>query len=444
LRHEDELMIDIDGEDVVEASRVLGIAVYYSRKSYNPQFLFSDMISAWGIERLAGVEKLGDYIFKVEFTREEEKVRVIEGGPWRHKGDALLIAHYASLLRPSEIPIQSIGLWVRLYDLPTAMMKPTIAQKPGEQLGKFLKTNTRFLGYLCIRIRYLLGKPLMPSLAVTVKGRGQMLITLRYENVPHFCFSCGRIGHAAVNYDAMVEAQGVAYGEELSASPLRHTKEIMVKLMGSRVARSLFQVGNMPTRGQLLAGHGNVGGASGGTKVRVQAKGMAEEGKSPGGIGVPFVNLVNELHDACNSAEAIWAAQGSTGKERVSFRTNMTIEEESSDGGSVEQKPVGAMTTIEQFHARKLKGKDETGTGRHAVLKITGVESSKKQRTPIKMHLKEALNELVGEEVSRRTKRLADVSDMDQQLMDIAMHANPQIVDHEHLMGTRDKSHQEQ
>jgi hypothetical protein len=208
LRHEDELMIDIDGEDVVEASRVLGIAVYYSRKSYNPQFLFSDMISAWGIERLAGVEKLGDYIFKVEFTREEEKVRVIEGGPWRHKGDALLIAHYDGLLRPSEIPIQSIGLWVRLYDLPAAMMKPTIAQKLGEQLGEFLKMDTRFPGYLCIRVRYPLGKPLMSSLAVTVKGRGQMLITLRYKNMPHFCFSCGRIGHAVVNYDAMVEVQG--------------------------------------------------------------------------------------------------------------------------------------------------------------------------------------------------------------------------------------------
>jgi hypothetical protein len=53
---------------------------------------------------------------------------------------------------------------------------------------------------------------------------------------------------------------------------------------------------------------------------------------------------VNELHDACNSTEASWAAQGSAGKERVLFRTNMNIEEESSDGGSVEQKPVGAMT----------------------------------------------------------------------------------------------------
>jgi hypothetical protein len=190
----------------------------------------------------------------------------------------LLIAHYDGLLRPSEIPIQSIGLWVRLYDLPAAMMKPTIAQKLGEQLGEFLKTDTRFPGYLCIRVRYPLGKPLMSSLAVTAKGRGQMLITLRYKNMPHFCFSCGRIGHAVVNYDAMVEVQGVAYGEELSATPPKCTKEIMVKPMASRVVRSLFQVDNMPMRGQVLADRGKVGGASGGTKVRVQAYGRGREG----------------------------------------------------------------------------------------------------------------------------------------------------------------------
>jgi hypothetical protein len=98
----------------------------------------------------------------------------------------LLIAHYDGLLRPSEIRIHSIGMWVKLYDLPTAMMKPAIAQKLGEQLGEFIRIDTRYPGYLHIRVRYLLGKPLMSILAVTVKGWGQMLITLRYENVPHF------------------------------------------------------------------------------------------------------------------------------------------------------------------------------------------------------------------------------------------------------------------
>jgi hypothetical protein len=142
----------------------------------------------------------------------------------------------------------------------------------------------------------------MLSLAVKVKGWGQMLITLRYKNVPHFCFSCGRIGHAAVNYDATVEAQGVAYGEELKASPPRHTKEIMVKPAEIRVAQTLFHVDNT-MRGQLPADRSTTRGASSETKSRVQADGKAEEGNSQGGTGKQFVNLVNELHDACNSAK---------------------------------------------------------------------------------------------------------------------------------------------
>jgi hypothetical protein len=89
----------------VESSMVLGIAVYYSRKSYNPQILFSDMLTAWGIQNLAAIEKLGDFMYKIEFNHEEEKVRVIEGVPWRHKGDALLVAHCDGLLRASEIRI---------------------------------------------------------------------------------------------------------------------------------------------------------------------------------------------------------------------------------------------------------------------------------------------------------------------------------------------------
>jgi hypothetical protein len=46
----------------------------------------------------------------------------MEEGP-RHKGDALMVVHCDGLLRPSEVKIDSIPLWIRLYDLPDAMMR---------------------------------------------------------------------------------------------------------------------------------------------------------------------------------------------------------------------------------------------------------------------------------------------------------------------------------
>jgi hypothetical protein len=56
---------------------------------------------------------------------------VLEGGPWRHKGDALIVVHYYGLTRLSEVRIDSIALWARLYDLPPVMMKETFARQLG-------------------------------------------------------------------------------------------------------------------------------------------------------------------------------------------------------------------------------------------------------------------------------------------------------------------------
>jgi hypothetical protein len=81
------------------------------------------MLTAWGFNELPAIDKIGDYCFKMEFASEKDKVKVTEGGPWRHKGDALIVVHYDGLLQPSEVKIDSILLWIRLYDLPAAMMR---------------------------------------------------------------------------------------------------------------------------------------------------------------------------------------------------------------------------------------------------------------------------------------------------------------------------------
>jgi hypothetical protein len=112
------------------------------------------MLNAWGIPNLVVVEKLGDYCFKLEFIKGEEKRRVVEGGPWRHKGDALIVMHYDRLAHPSEVCIDSIGLWVRFLDLPPTMMKECFAKQLGGQLGKYIKMDSRYPGYLWVRVDY--------------------------------------------------------------------------------------------------------------------------------------------------------------------------------------------------------------------------------------------------------------------------------------------------
>jgi hypothetical protein len=111
------------------------------------------------------------------------------------------MVHYDTLTRPSEVHDESISLWVQFLDMPLSMMKECFAKKLGGQLGKYVKMDTRYPGYLRVRLEYPLKKALQPSLTMKIKGRRAMAIALRYENIPHFCYHCGCMGHVAINFE---------------------------------------------------------------------------------------------------------------------------------------------------------------------------------------------------------------------------------------------------
>jgi hypothetical protein len=185
------------------------------------------MLAAWGVPKLVAVEKLGDYSFKIEFLIEEEKAKVLDSGMWRHKGDALIVIHYDGMVRPSEIHIESTAPWVRLYDLPPTTMKEVHTVQLGNQIKKFIKMDGRFPGYL------------------------------RYENVPHFSFRCGRIGHALANCDDEgVDEDSIWFGEELRASPPCCVREINLKQVAPRMIKPLFQVSKMQPGAKSPGGQG--------------------------------------------------------------------------------------------------------------------------------------------------------------------------------------------
>ena len=42
---------------------------------------------------------------------------MLGGDPWRHKGDAVIFVPYDGIQCLSEVAINSIPLWVRIYDI---------------------------------------------------------------------------------------------------------------------------------------------------------------------------------------------------------------------------------------------------------------------------------------------------------------------------------------
>ena len=119
---------------------------------------------------------------------------VLDGGPWRHKGDALIVVPYDGFTRPSEVVIDSIDLWVRFYDVPAFLMTANFAGILARKVSnKVFVVGGPTEDFLRVKVSYLLEEALKPTVEVKRKGKGSIVFDVMYENVPWFCFRCGRM-----------------------------------------------------------------------------------------------------------------------------------------------------------------------------------------------------------------------------------------------------------
>jgi hypothetical protein len=166
----------------------------------------------------------------IKLDSEYVKQRVVVGGPWRHKGDALLVVSYDGLAPPSSIVINTTALWVRFYDLPAALRKEDFVQKLGTHLGEVQRIDASFLNYVWVRVLFPLANALVPEGKIHIKDKGDMKVPIRYENVSFFCFIFVWIGHSDKEcLNGEVGEGTFNFGVELRASPPRRLREVKVQ-----------------------------------------------------------------------------------------------------------------------------------------------------------------------------------------------------------------------
>ncbi|RLN39814.1 hypothetical protein C2845_PM01G25630 [Panicum miliaceum] len=183
---EEEFDFDPSEHAQAEGPRWFAMARFYS--SHSMRGLFDEMGVAWRLVEPIPVRKLEDNRFILEFPSEETLNFVINGGPWRHKGDALIVVAYDGVSRPSE---------VQFYDVPATLMSHAFTEVLAKKVSrKVLEVWGPIKNFLRARVAFPLDEPIKPVVEAKVKEFGAMLFDVRYENVPYFFFQCGRLGHA--------------------------------------------------------------------------------------------------------------------------------------------------------------------------------------------------------------------------------------------------------
>jgi hypothetical protein len=209
------------GEDDSEEGLLRGwfaVARYYSAHSFPVKVLFSDLFSIWGD---GTARDLGSNKYLLEFSSDKSLSFAIRGGPWSFRGDAVILVQYDGLTKLSEVTIESIPLWIRIYDIPVSMMTKAFVTVLGE-VGRVMEVGDAVRDFKRVRVDFDLSKALMPHVSIKVRGKGVMEFVVKYESVPHFCFLCGHIGHADRECpDEDLYEEGERYGIELRTSPFK-------------------------------------------------------------------------------------------------------------------------------------------------------------------------------------------------------------------------------
>lgn len=127
---------------------------------------------------------------------------VSRGGPWIFKKNVLLVKALDNKAQPSETILDSVPIWVRIYDIPWRKQDEETGMKYGDGLGKALEVDVPSEEqdkneFLRVRVALPYDRRLQTQILVGVKGKPWATKTykLKYERVPYYCSHCGFMGH---------------------------------------------------------------------------------------------------------------------------------------------------------------------------------------------------------------------------------------------------------
>ncbi|CAL1387777.1 unnamed protein product [Linum trigynum] len=173
ITSDDPLEVEDGDVDVVrmEVVRQMGlIGRLVAEKQPNVKSMKIALAKAWNLKKTFQITNLGDMLFAFQFIEQDDKNKVCFGGPWPYENNPL------NLLR------------------------------------------TMWDTYMRLRVSISINNPLKKKIKLNIGGR-LVEYLVKYEKLPIFYYSCGRIGHPKLRCPKPSGLNPDPFGMELRAGP---------------------------------------------------------------------------------------------------------------------------------------------------------------------------------------------------------------------------------
>ncbi|KAM0855584.1 hypothetical protein ACQ4PT_049695 [Festuca glaucescens] len=204
---EDDVYLELDEEEVPEVAaprtvwKLLGRYMAQFKPSARDMFVYFDK-EVWHLHTGIKYTELQKNYYMLTLFSQGDYEFVKRGGPWIFNKNALIVKEIKEDEQPSEMVLDRVSVWVRIYDVPWGKQKKATGMMYGQLLGRPLEvdepTEEKDMDeFLRVRIELPYDRRLQTQITVGVKGKPSAckVYKLKYERVPHYCAHCGFMGH---------------------------------------------------------------------------------------------------------------------------------------------------------------------------------------------------------------------------------------------------------
>ncbi|KAL4387335.1 hypothetical protein GQ457_09G012790 [Hibiscus cannabinus] len=226
-RTNEVVTLELESDDNINAtiSSLSLVGKVISERTTKFSTLCAVLNRAWPIKGNFESHDLGKNFILFVFNSEKEKHNVLIHGPWSLQDKHIVLRDWPKEATLEEIDFSLSEFWVHIYNLPMALINEKNAQKIGSIFSKYLESNindeerVKWDGFLKIKVAMRVDDPLKTGFKLKRGENDHIMVSFKYERMPEFCYSCGRMGHPAkeCGYKDLNQKKGNLYGPWLRA-----------------------------------------------------------------------------------------------------------------------------------------------------------------------------------------------------------------------------------
>lgn len=168
----------------------------FAAKQVNRETLRTQLPRIIQNKRPVDIEVVGENIFVILFTSEQDRGHALESGPWHFFQSLLVFKTIEGMQNPSDIVFDDFTVWVQCHNLPIKCMHPSVIKRIGEQIGKVEEVDIGEGGwclgkYARVKVTRSIQNPLQQCVRIDPGEGDKVLILLLYEKLPDFAIYVG-------------------------------------------------------------------------------------------------------------------------------------------------------------------------------------------------------------------------------------------------------------